>query len=47
MINFDWYSPSTAFRYSRDEFKSMLSETGFTVDFIRSEEACHTGRFHT
>ena len=45
MINFDWYSPSNAYRYSRDEFVAMLAAGGFTPDFLYSEEACHTGRF--
>lgn len=45
MINFDWYAPSTAFRYTRDEFTAMLGEAGFRADFLHSEEACHTGRF--
>ena len=46
MINFDWYSPSNAYRYSLEEFVSMLVEGGFVADFLHSEEACHTGRFH-
>lgn len=45
MINFDWYAPSNAFRYSRDEFVAMLAGAGFQPDFLHSEEACHTGRF--
>ena len=45
MINFDWYSPSTAYRYSRKEFVAMLAGAGFRPAFLHSEEACHTGRF--
>ncbi len=45
MTNFDWYAPSTAFRYSADEFHAMLADAGFRPDFVHSEEACHTGRF--
>ena len=45
MINFDWYAPSTAYRYTLDEFEAMLAGAGFTPDFLHSEEACHTGRF--
>ncbi|MCH8614908.1 class I SAM-dependent methyltransferase [Sphingomonas sp. SM33] len=45
MINFDWYSPSLAFRYSREEFVDMLAGAGFRPEFLHSEEACHTGRF--
>lgn len=45
LINFDWYSPSTAFRYTLEEFKAMMSGAGFKPDFMHSEEACHSGRF--
>jgi SAM-dependent methyltransferase len=44
-VNFDWYAPSTAFRYSRDEFVAMLRGAGFEPEYLHSEEACHTGRF--
>jgi SAM-dependent methyltransferase len=46
LINFDWYAPSTAFRYSADEFVAMLAAAGFASEFLHSEEACHSGRFH-
>ena len=46
LINFDWYSPSTAFRYTLEEFTAMMSAEGFAPDFMHSEEACHSGRFH-
>lgn len=46
LINFDWYAPSTAFRYSRDGFVAMLAAAGFQSEFLHSEEACHSGRFH-
>ncbi len=45
MTNFDWYAPSTAFRYRAEDFLAMVEGAGFTPDFVRSEEACHTGRF--
>ena len=45
LINFDWYAPSTAFRYTRNEFSAMLAAAGFTPEFLHSEEACHSGRF--
>jgi SAM-dependent methyltransferase len=45
IVNYDWYSPSTAFRYSPGEFEEMGAAAGFDIDFVRSEEACHTGRF--
>ena len=45
MVNFDWYAPETAFRYSREEFEKMLAEAGFEAEFLHSEQACHSGRF--
>jgi SAM-dependent methyltransferase len=45
-VNFDWYSPSNAFRYTREEFIGMLKAAGFEAEYLHSEEACHTGRFH-
>lgn len=45
-VNFDWYSPSNAFRYTREEFVEMLRGVGFAAKYLHSEEACHTGRFH-
>jgi len=45
MVNFDWYSPETAFRYSRREFETLLAEAGFEAEFLHSEQACHSGRF--
>jgi ubiquinone/menaquinone biosynthesis C-methylase UbiE len=44
-VNFDWYAPSTAFRYSAEEFGAMMAAAGFEPQFLHSEEACHTGRF--
>jgi len=45
MINYDWYAPSTAFRYTREEFLAMIEGAGFNDLFLHSEEACHSGRF--
>ncbi|HWT13582.1 MAG TPA: class I SAM-dependent methyltransferase [Allosphingosinicella sp.] len=45
LVNFDWYSPEAALRYSRDEFRAMVAAAGFTEQFLHSEEACHSGRF--
>lgn len=44
--NFDWYSPSNAFRYNKDEFLTMCAEAGWKSEFLHSEEACWSGRFH-
>lgn len=43
--NFDWYSPSNAYRYSSDEFIALCQEAGFATSFLHHEEACHSGRF--
>ena len=43
--NFDWYSPSIAFRYSKEEFLEMISLAGFSLEFFHEEEACFSGRF--
>jgi ubiquinone/menaquinone biosynthesis C-methylase UbiE len=43
--NYDWYSPSNAKRYSREEFDKMGEDNGLTTIYKHSEEACHTARF--
>lgn len=43
--NFDWYAPSIAFRYSREEFLTMSKDAGFENTFLHCEEACYSGLF--
>ena len=43
--NYDWYSPSNAYRYSKDEFEQLLKKANFMTRPHHSEEACHAGRF--
>jgi ubiquinone/menaquinone biosynthesis C-methylase UbiE len=43
--NFDWYSPSNAARYTREEFDKWSHDNNLSIAFAHSEEACHTGRF--
>lgn len=43
--NFDWYSPSNAFRYDKNEFEQLLKNSNFDVKSYHTEEACHSGRF--
>jgi ubiquinone/menaquinone biosynthesis C-methylase UbiE len=43
--NYDWYSPSNAFRYNKDEFELLLKNANFEIKPYHSEEACHSGRF--
>jgi hypothetical protein len=43
--NFDWYSPSNAKRYSKDEYKEMINNNDLKIKYFHSEEACYSGRF--
>lgn len=46
MINFDWYSPSNAKRYSEDEYKQLIKSNLLNISFFHKEEACYSGRFY-
>ena len=43
--NYDWYAPSNAKRFSKDEFQSMILDNQLTILFFHIEEACYSGRF--
>jgi SAM-dependent methyltransferase len=43
--NYDWYAPSNAKRFSKEEFLKIVSDNHLTINFFREEEACYTGRF--
>lgn len=43
--NYDWYSPSIAYRYTKEEFLDLTKNAGFTVEYLHEEEACFSGRF--
>ena len=43
--NFDWYAPSNAKRYSKEEFKKLINVNNLYVKFFHEEEACYSGRF--
>ena len=45
MINFDWYSPSNAKRYSEEEYKKMITNNNLKIKYFHKEEACYSGRF--
>lgn len=45
MTNFDWYSPSNAKRFSKDEFKKIINDSAMNIVFFHEEEACYSGRF--
>ena len=43
--NYDWYAPSNAERYSKEEFLRMINICNFTAEYFHSEDACYSGRF--
>ncbi len=43
--NYDWYAPSNAKRFSKQEFEAMIFENNLTIATFHSEEACYSGRF--
>jgi len=42
--NFDWYAPSNAKRYSKEEFNNMIEQNNLKIDHFHEEEACFSGR---
>jgi len=44
-VNFDWYSPSNAKRYSEKEFKNIIKANSLKIEYFHKEEACYSGRF--
>lgn len=45
MTNYDWYSPSQAYRYSEAEFRQWLETHKLGVTHFHMEQACYSGRF--
>jgi len=45
ITNFDWYAPSNAKRFSKDEFLKMATDNKLSVTFLHEEEACYSARF--
>src|SRR5665647_1046678 len=43
--NYDWYAPSNAKRFSKEEFEKMISDNKLSISFFHEEEACYSGRF--
>lgn len=43
--NYDWYAPSNAKRFSKQEFLDMAVENNLQVRYLHEEEACYSGRF--
>jgi len=45
VTNYDWYSPSNARRYSKDEVLTLVENHGLRINHFHQEEACYSGRF--
>ena len=45
VTNYDWYSPSNARRFSKEEVHALIEEHGLTETYFHKEEACYSGRF--
>lgn len=43
--NFDWYSPSNAKRFSKEDVMNLVDISGMKVLNFHSEDAAHSGRF--
>lgn len=45
VTNYDWYSPSNARRYGKEEVLALVEEHGLSTRHFHEEEACYSGRF--
>jgi SAM-dependent methyltransferase len=43
--NYDWYAPSNAKRFSKEEFAKMVRDNKLVTESFHEEEACYSGRF--
>lgn len=43
--NYDWYAPSNAKRFLKEEFEKMIRDNDLKTSFFHEEEACYSGRF--
>jgi ubiquinone/menaquinone biosynthesis C-methylase UbiE len=43
--NYDWYAPSNAKRFNKEEFEKMTIDNKLTIISFHEEEACYSGRF--
>ena len=43
--NFDWYSPSNAKRYDKEEFLRLVKNNKLDIIYFHEEKACFSGRF--
>lgn len=45
ITNYDWYSPSQAYRFSEAEFRAWPDEAALEMIYFHDELACFSGRF--
>lgn len=45
ITNFDWYAPSNARRFSKEEVQKIISDSEMEVRYWHEEEACYSGRY--
>ena len=45
LTNFDWYSPSQAFRFREEEFLEWIKANALEIVHFHREHACYSGRF--
>ncbi len=43
--NYDWYAPSNAKRFSKQQFLEMIDVNNLKIIYFHEEEACYSGRF--
>lgn len=43
--NYDWYAPSNAKRFNKEEFLQMAADNHLKASFFHKEEACYSARF--
>ena len=44
IVNYDWYIPNIAYRYTVGEFQDMCSLAGFEINYLHTEPSCISGR---
>ncbi len=45
ITNYDWYSPSNAFRFSQEDVHALIKENNLREVCFHAENACYSGRF--
>ena len=44
ITNFDWYAPSNAKRFNKEEFLKVIKSNQLKINFFNEEEACYSAR---